>query len=266
MKTRVRILVSAAVLAALVALCALIHAGTARERALRTCEGIRVDYADGYRFVSEEDIKDYLDKYYGAYIGQRLDSIGLHKVEAILDVQSAILKSEAYVTDDGMLNIRITQRMPVVRFQKGSSGFYVDGRGCVFPLQGNFTSLVPVIDGDIPIYYREGYKGTLEDGKEAAWMQDVLALVGYMTTHRLWAENIVQISVDGDGDLVLVPREGKEKFILRLWLRAESIIRRVIKIEVKSEVTIPMQRVTAKPCTAPEPNIISTRPSRKVVT
>ena len=44
MKHKVRILVSAATLAALAALCALIHAATARERALHTCEGIRLEY------------------------------------------------------------------------------------------------------------------------------------------------------------------------------------------------------------------------------
>ena len=168
MKARVRILVSVAVLAALVALCALIHAGTARERALRTCEGIRVEYADDYRFVSEQDIKDYLDKYYGAYIGQRLDSIKLHKVESILDVQSAILKSEAYTTEDGMLNIRLTQREPVIRFQKGGYGFYADCNGFLFPLQENYTTPVPVMDGAVPLQYSEGFKGAPETWKNRA--------------------------------------------------------------------------------------------------
>ena len=48
MTRKARTLISVAVIAALAALCALIHAGTARERALRTCEGIRVEYADGF--------------------------------------------------------------------------------------------------------------------------------------------------------------------------------------------------------------------------
>ena len=190
----------------------LLGAAQRQNRQLLTCTGLQVVFADDYNFVTEEDVKGYLNNFYGPYIGQRIDSVNLARIEKILDVQSAVLKSEAWTTGDGMLNIRISQRVPVVRFQKGGSGFYVDERGCVFPLQGNFTSLVPVIDGNVPIFYQEGYKGTLE-GREAAWMQDVLGLVAYMTTHRLWAENIVQISVDGDGDLVLVPREGKEKFV-----------------------------------------------------
>jgi cell division protein FtsQ len=213
MKARVRTLVSVAVLAALAALCALIHAGTARERALRTCEGIRVEYADDYRFVSEQDIKDYLDKYYGAYIGQRLDSIRLHKVEDILDVQSAILKSEAYTTEDGMLNIRLTQREPVIRFQKGSYGFYADCNGFIFPLQENYTSPVPVMDGAVPVNCPEGFKGAPETEAEREWMAGVVALVGYMDKSRIWSENIVQMHVEANGDIVMIPRQGNERFI-----------------------------------------------------
>ena len=213
MKARVRILVTAAVLAALAALCALIHAGTARERALHTCEGLRIEYADDYRFVSEQDIKDYLDKYYGAYIGQRLDSIKLHKVESILDVQSAILKSEAYTTEDGMLNIRLTQREPVIRFQKGSYGFYADCNGFLFPLQENYTTPVPVMDGAVPVNSAEGFKGAPETEAEREWLADVISLVEYMGKTRIWAENIVQMHVEDNGDIVMIPRQGSERFI-----------------------------------------------------
>ena len=213
MKTRVRILVTAAVLAALAVLCALIHAGTARERALHTCEGLRIEYADDYRFVSEQDIKDYLDKYYGAYIGQRLDSIKLHKVESILDVQSAILKSEAYTTEDGMLNIRLTQREPVIRFQKGSYGFYADCNGFLFPLQENYTTPVPVMDGAVPVNCAEGFKGAPETEAEREWLAGVISLVEYMGKSRIWAENIVQMHVEDNGDIVMIPRQGGERFI-----------------------------------------------------
>ena len=213
MTRKTGILISAAALAALVALCALIHAGTAREKALRTCEGLRVEYADDYRFVSEADIKEYLDKYYGAYIGQRLDSIRLYRMEAILDEQSAILKSEAYVTGDGLLHIRLTQREPVIRFQKDGYGFYADCNGFVFPLQENYSTPVPVMDGAVPVRCAEGYKGAPETEAERAWMAGVVALVGYMDKSRIWAENIVQMHVEDNGDIVMIPREGGERFI-----------------------------------------------------
>lgn len=213
MTIRIRTLISIATLAALAAIFLLICAGTAKKRSLLTCEGVRVSFADDYRFVTEEDVKGYLDKYYGAYIGQRLDSIRLHKVEDILDVQSAILKSQAYTTDDGMLNVIITQREPVIRFQTEDHGFYADECGFIFPLQENYTSNVPVIDGNIPIHSVEGYKGAPESDKEKEWMNGVIELTEYMGNNRTWAENIVQMHVDENGDIVMVPRNGNERFI-----------------------------------------------------
>lgn len=213
MTRKARTLISVAVIAALAALCALIHAGTARERALRTCEGIRVEYADGYRFVSEEDIKDYLDKYYGAYIGQRLDSIRLHKVESILDVQSAILKSEAYTTEDGMLNIRLTQREPVIRFQSTSGGYYADADGFLFPLQNRHTVRVPVVDGALPLHLGQGYKGIPQTEEERTWVLSMLELVRWLGARAEWNDLVCQITTQKDGNLVLVPREGSERFL-----------------------------------------------------
>ena len=38
-------------------------------------------------------------------------------------------------------------------------------------------------------------------------------MVNYMQGNAIWAENIVQIHVDQNSDIILVPREGDEKFI-----------------------------------------------------
>lgn len=227
MKRSIRNIISIATLAALTAVFLLICAGNAKKRALITCEGVNVSFADEYRFVTEEDVKEYLDKYYGAYIGQRMDSIKLHKVEDILDVQSAILKSQAYTTDDGLLNVIITQREPVVRFQKEDYGFYADECGFIFPLQDNYTSLVPVIDGNIPIKSAEGFKGAPESEKEKEWLAGVTELLDYMNRSKVWDENIVQMHVDENGDIVMIPRTGSERFIFGSPFDPESKFNRI---------------------------------------
>ena len=185
----------------------------AGQRHLQTCEGLQVEFADDLSFVSREDVKGYIEKNYGAFNGQRLDSMNLKGIEDMLDAQSAVLKSEVFTTDDGILHARISQREPVVRFQKGSDGFYIDGRGFIFPLQDNYTSNVPIIDGDIPVFFANGYKGEAKIEREALWLQGVLSMVDYMQKSKVWAANIVQMHVDSHGDLILVPREGQEVFI-----------------------------------------------------
>ena len=185
---------------------------TAADRSLKTCDGVNLIYTDEYRFVDLDDVKGWLDKGYGTYIGQRLDSIQLHKVEKVLNAQSAILKTEAYVTDDGKLNVSISQREPVLRFQTGDYGFYADANGYIFPLQDNYTKKVPVVDGNLPINCPKGYKGAPRSEEERLWVNRVISMVSYIQDSKLWNGRIVQIHVDENGDLILIPRDGNERF------------------------------------------------------
>ena len=197
----------------LVAALGLLLGQSRRSRSLSTCEGLRVEYADAHRFVTEEDIKAWLESEYGSYIGQRLDSVDLCRIEHILDDKSAIFKSEAYTTEDGILNVRIRQREPVLRFQTGETGFYVDDRGFIFPLQEHFTAPVPVVDGAVPVRYTPGYKGKAATGKEQEWIRDMIGLMDWIRKDKTWKEAFVQVSVAPDGDIILIPREGKERFV-----------------------------------------------------
>mgnify|MGYP007115355379 FL=1 len=183
-------------------------------RAPLKCTGLNVVIADSSmnRFVSKADVKKFLDKEYGEYVGMPLDSIDLAKVEKIIDGRSAVNKSEAYTTRDGMLNVKVTQRTPVVRFQKSDGGFYADAEGFLFPLQSSYASRVQVIDGEIPLKANSGYKGEITDEKERAWLEKVIDLVNYMENSRTWKDKIVQITVCDGGELIMVPREGKERF------------------------------------------------------
>lgn len=187
----------------------------ARKRAGQTCTGLRVTVSDSAQrsFVTTDDIRRYLDREFSGYIGMHTDELNLKLAEKIIDNKSAVLKSHAYITRDGVLNVTVTQREPVIRFQKADGGFYADSRGYIFPLQSSYTARVPIIDGQIPISTGPGYKGMLTDGKEKEWMDKVLGLVAYMKREKTWAENIVQISVNGNGDIIMIPRKGKEKFI-----------------------------------------------------
>lgn len=187
------------------------------ERRSRTCQGkgtLEVIVTDSLerRFVSREDIESWLTKEYRAYAGLPLDSVNLGKIENIIQGHSAVRNCEAWLTDDGILHISISQREPVVRFQDGSFGYYADQDGFLFPLQARGSVQVPVIDGAIPLKVPQGFKGTPSDQQQQEWLSQVIGMVNIMSG-TIWAENISQISVRPSGDLVFIPREGKERFI-----------------------------------------------------
>ena len=213
MKRPLKTILRTAGIALLLAAFVLLGLLSRRARRERTCEGVQVEFSDDFNFVTEDDIKGYIDRYAGTYLGRRLDSLDLNGLENMLDQQSAVLKSEVYSGGDGMMHVVVSQREPVLRFQSPESGFYIDDRGFIFPLQDNYTSLVPVIDGNIPIHVSPNYKGEARTEKEAAWIRGVQEMVEYMQGNAIWAENIVQIHVDENSDILLIPREGDETFI-----------------------------------------------------
>ena len=179
-----------------------------------TCNGIDAIVADSLQrgFVSPEDIKEWMADY-GTYLGLRLDSVDLRRVEAVIDGKSAVRKSQAWLTDDGVLHISVTQRQPVVRFQGASGGFYADADGFLFPLQLRHTARVPVVDGALPLKLGKDFKGEPETDAEKQWVASVIGLVRWLGARKEWSDLVGQISVRKDGTLVLIPREGEEQFV-----------------------------------------------------
>lgn len=213
MKKGIKITLYAAVLLALLFALIVIFRMNEGKRRQISCVGVKVEFADDYRFVTKEDVEGYLKKDYGTYLGQRLDSVDLEKVEKILANRSAILKAVAYTTPDGYLNVKIWQRKPVIRFQKGQMGFYADEKGFLFPLQDNYTSQVTIIDGEVPLDFTAGFKGQPKTEREQKWLSGVIELANFITSSSKWNDFISQITVNSDGDLVMVPRKGRERFI-----------------------------------------------------
>lgn len=202
------------------------------------CKGIRIEVLDSAEnsFVTAADVRRFIDKSYGRVIGEPIDSIDLVKVEKAVDSRSAVYKSQAYVTRDSLLNVKVTQRRPVVRFQKKDGGFYADTEGYIFPLQNTYASHVQVIDGEIPLAANSGYKGDISDPEEKEWFRKVMSVVNYMEGSKVWKGKIVQISVAGDGELTLIPREGSERF---LFGQPNSVAEKFRKMERYYTTIIP---------------------------
>ena len=194
------------------------------------CKSLDVVIVDSLEndFVNKADVKMFLDKEYGGYIGAVLDSIDLCRIEKIIDGRSAVMKSQAFVTKDGTLHIKVTQRKPVVRFQKTDGGFYADAEGYVFPLQSSYASYVQIIDGDIPINMKSGHKGEIENPEEKIWFDKVMKLVTFIEDGP-WKDRIVQIHVGNGGELTLIPREGEERFIIGQPMNIEDKFARIEK-------------------------------------
>lgn len=214
MKRGLRITLTVALLAGVAVLLWALGRGTDHTRAMRTCNGVDIVILDSTSlgFVTKADIKGILEKEYGVYNGQPLDSVNLKKIENILQGRSAIRSAEAYTTGDGQLHILVTQREPAVRFQTGQGGYYADETGYIFPLQARYKSAVPVVKGEIPLNVPEGFKGYPATEAERRWLQEITGLLGRIGKDRKWHGAFTSIEVTANGELVLRPAKGKEVF------------------------------------------------------
>lgn len=206
----------ALLLAAVTALLIYLDIGARKVRSEMTCTGIAIEISDqhGVAFVSKSDIESFVERGWGKWAGKNISALNLGEIEALLDGKGAIKKSEAYITADGMLHIMVTQRVPKVRFMTAKGGYYADEEGIIFPLQKNYTSRVPIIDGNVPLSVSSDHIGAPTNAKEQKWLEGILALTDKIQQDKDWKEAVAQIHVDSKGQLVLVPRAGEEKFIL----------------------------------------------------
>ena len=192
----------------------------------RTCQGkgkLDVTVTDSLerRFVGKENIEAWLDKEYRAYAGLPLDSVDLCRIEQIIQSHSAVKDCEAWLTDDGILHVQLSQREPVVRFDDGKNGYYADATGFIFPLQARGEVDVPVVDGQLPLRIPRGFKGEPAEEAEKQWLAQMVDLACFMKG-SVWEKNISHISVSADGNLTLYPAQGQERFLFGPPVRIEE--------------------------------------------
>ena len=178
----------------------------------RHCEAIvvRLDNVDEQRFLTRRDVTSFLTNS-GAdpVVGQSFDEINLGQLEQRLRQYSLI--RQAHVSRDlaGNLLVEVEQPRPVARLVAGGDpdpdrlraieGQYISEEGRFFPLSMNYSARVPVISGAWFATHR-----TLADtaGKP------LLNLLRYIRESELWRAQIVEVTVDGAGEVTLWPQVG----------------------------------------------------------
>ena len=164
---------------------------SARQRHEISCSEVRVNVVGGEKFVTAEGISAFIDRAYGTCRGVRIDSLGLDRIERLVCGKDEVAGCEAWVTDDGVLHVDVTQRTPVMRFNRKGEGYYVDAEGYLFPLSDIYEAPVPVIDSD------------LKKGFDSDWLMGAIKMVSTISSSPVWKDRIVGYELGNDGDFVL---------------------------------------------------------------
>lgn len=171
----------------------------------RDCGRVQVNVSDSL-IMSSRRVLDVIDREYGCCIGKNLDSLDLGFIEAALDSCAVVKKSQAWITRDGVLHLRVTTRTPAILLSDGNLEVFCDPDGYLFPIGGGSTKHIRRISGEIPIKMRAGMHGQPPTEFQRRWLKGVMDLVGRGFDG--------EISVCGGGELRLLPADSSDEVFL----------------------------------------------------
>jgi cell division protein FtsQ len=111
---------------------------------------------------------------------------------------------------DGVIHVEISQRQPILRIvNKFDQDFYIDQHGLKIPLSENFTAKVLVATGNIEELFANRVDSLHND-----LTKDLFRTADFIRKDSLWSAQIVQIYVDDNKEIELIPRVGNHRILL----------------------------------------------------
>ena len=132
-------------------------------------------------YVSEESVNKLLilNNIEVSSVGK--ETLDLNKVEALLNKHEMIENAEVFLTLDGILKTKISQRRPIGRVL-GNEAYYLDRLGKKMPLSNSYSARVPVL---LNVKEKE--------------IEEVFPLVEYINKDQFLTEHIISITGLEDG-------------------------------------------------------------------
>ena len=119
--------------------------------------------------------------------------INAREIEEKLKKSPFVKTAQCYKTEDGEVNVSITQLLPVIRVKADNGDdYYLDDKDCIMP-NSLYTSDLIIATGNINQWYARNY---------------IAYLVQTLMASDFWKNQIVQINVLSDLGIELVPRVG----------------------------------------------------------
>jgi len=180
-----------------------------KKNATVTTVSIEITGIEGYKnLVTQKGIKQMFRNYLGYDLEMSsIRDLDLMDMELMLEADDRIKEAEVYIDNKDRLHISIEQREPIVRvFSKNNSTYYLDADGHEIPVYRGSTIRVPVASGNI-----EDYHASLLDERKKSNLKDVYRLAKFIHEDEFLAALIEQIDVQENGEIVMVPKVGRQK-------------------------------------------------------
>ena len=158
-----------------------------------------LDTGDGHKFLSDSvvyhEVMDYLD----GVLPEDITHVDIDEVEVALRSNPFVKHVDVYISGDGQLGVKISQREPIARVidSRSGNGSYIDSEGAFIPESPNFTPRLLVVTGDIP---REEEAGNMASSS-------LIELIEAISSDPFYLSLVEQIDIR-NGEATIVPKAG----------------------------------------------------------
>jgi cell division protein FtsQ len=175
-----------------------------QSRQQSVCTGmlVKINSPDGKLFIDNNEITDILTHEMKGNVKQKLQSIDLRKMEGRLRKEVWIQDAQLFVDNDGMLQARIVERVPVARvFDVQGGSYYVDSTGKNLPLSNTDRANIPVFTS-VPVLNKNNE--VLYNTAIAA----VIKIANALESDVFWKAQAASVNVLPNGQFELYPAVG----------------------------------------------------------
>ncbi|MFD2597570.1 cell division protein FtsQ/DivIB [Sphingobacterium corticis] len=203
-----------------------------KKDASQTCTALQIFVEGKETFIDQADITAIIQNQFGQVIGRQLQDIPLHKIEKALTALPYVSQAGIYVDIDGAMRVTVQQRAILLRvINRVGQEFYVDTEGKKIPTTLKYVPHTIVANGNI----RESFGKPLQP-VESQVVDDLATIVRHINQSELWSNQVVQLYVNDNGDIELVPRVGDQDLILG---NAENLDDKLRRFEIFYQKILP---------------------------
>ena len=182
---------------------------------------VEIDTSEENYFIDDLDIESQVFAHgYQSGIEPVLN-IDKRMLENQFDAMPSVKKAEVYHTLNGVLDVHITQRTPLVRVFSGMGSFYLDDEGYVMPLSTKYTARVPIANGFIAVAYDSvsgknfaNFNTYTDTHPESRKLVEAYQLSKKFKEVELWNAQFKQFYFLPNGDIELVPAVGNHVILI----------------------------------------------------
>lgn len=122
-----------------------------------------LDSTEQGSLIGESEVRERLRRSGLRVEGQPLDSVRLQAIEAALLRNGFVEEVRAYLTEEGVLQIDLSQRRPMLRLLSGGMNSYTTREGYIFTTPPRSSRYLPVLTGDYRPPVEVGFNGSLRE-------------------------------------------------------------------------------------------------------